>query len=119
MRRSGSSVMPAGSKRMFVNVSTNASSGTPYCRPMAHRDRERVHDPGERRALLRDLEEHLTGTAVLVLTDRRVPVAVGDPERERLRVAHPRQLLAHRLLHDDVLDDAFDLRRRGVGQRLR
>ena len=25
--------MPAGSKRMLVNVSTNARSGTPYCRP--------------------------------------------------------------------------------------
>ena len=25
--------MPAGSKRMLVNFSTNASSGTPYCRP--------------------------------------------------------------------------------------
>ena len=30
---SGSSVMPAGSKRMFVYISTNALSGTPYCRP--------------------------------------------------------------------------------------
>ena len=25
--------MPAGSNRMFVNTSTNARSGTPYCRP--------------------------------------------------------------------------------------
>ena len=32
-RRSGSSVMPAGSKRMLVNASTKARSGTPYCRP--------------------------------------------------------------------------------------
>ena len=31
IRTSGSSVMPAGSKRMFVNFSTNVSSGTPYC----------------------------------------------------------------------------------------
>ena len=30
---SGSSVMPAGSKRMLVNASTKARSGTPYCRP--------------------------------------------------------------------------------------
>src|SRR5436305_1911934 len=30
---SGSSVMPAGSKRRLVNVSTKARSGTPYCRP--------------------------------------------------------------------------------------
>ena len=30
---SGSSVIPAGSKRMLVNMSTNAFSGTPYCRP--------------------------------------------------------------------------------------
>ncbi len=28
---SGSSVMPAGSKRMFMNFSTYVSSGTPYC----------------------------------------------------------------------------------------
>ncbi len=26
--------MPAGSKRMFVNFDTNASSGTPYWRPI-------------------------------------------------------------------------------------
>ena len=32
-RMSGSSVMPAGSKRMLVNASTNARIGTPYCRP--------------------------------------------------------------------------------------
>jgi len=25
--------MPAGSKRMFVNILTKADSGTPYCRP--------------------------------------------------------------------------------------
>ena len=34
MRMSGSSVMPAGSKRMLVNLPTNVSSGTPYCRPI-------------------------------------------------------------------------------------
>src|SRR6478735_3095816 len=33
-RTSGSSVRPAGSKRRFVNFSTNVSSGTPYCSPM-------------------------------------------------------------------------------------
>ena len=76
---------------------------------VAHRDRERVHDPRERGALLRHVEEELTGTAVLVLGDGREPAAVGDPERERLRVARARQLLAHRLLHDDVLDDPLDL----------
>src|SRR3954447_21526510 len=31
---SGSSVMPAGSKRMLVNFWTYVSSGTPYCRAM-------------------------------------------------------------------------------------
>ena len=77
---------------------------------VAHRDRERVHDAGEGRALLGDLEEHLAGTAVVVLADRHVAVAVGDPERERLGAsAGARQLLAHRLLHDDRLDDALDL----------
>ena len=34
MRMSGSSVMPAGSKRMLVNLLTYVSSGTPYCRPI-------------------------------------------------------------------------------------
>ena len=34
MRMSASSVMPAGSKRMLMYFDTNASSGTPYCRPM-------------------------------------------------------------------------------------
>ena len=86
---------------------------------VAHRDRERVHDPREGGALLRDLQEHLTRAAVFVLADRRVAVAVGDPERERLRVARARQLLAHRLLHDDVLDDPLDqLRGRVVGRLL-
>ena len=32
-RMSGSSVMPAGSKRMLVKASTKARSGTPYCSP--------------------------------------------------------------------------------------
>src|SRR5687767_14488133 len=31
---SGSSVMPAGSKRMLVNFETYVSRGTPYCRPI-------------------------------------------------------------------------------------
>lgn len=31
IRTSGSSVMPAGSKRMFVNFSDEGPSGTPYC----------------------------------------------------------------------------------------
>ena len=30
---SGSLVMPEGSKRMFTNFETKASSGTPYCSP--------------------------------------------------------------------------------------
>src|SRR5215207_8003286 len=34
IRMSGSSVMPAGSKRMFVNFETYVSRGTPYCRPI-------------------------------------------------------------------------------------
>ena len=76
---------------------------------VAHRDRERVHDAGERRALLRDLEEQLAGATVFVLADRHVAVAVGDPERERLGCARARQLLANRLLHDHGLDDALDL----------
>ena len=33
MRISGSSVIPAGSKRMLMNMSTKALSGTPYWRP--------------------------------------------------------------------------------------
>ena len=31
---SGSSVIPAGSKRMLTNFDTYVSSGTPYCRAM-------------------------------------------------------------------------------------
>src|SRR6266516_4642343 len=34
MRMSGSSVRPAGSKRMLVNFCTYCSSGTPYCSAM-------------------------------------------------------------------------------------
>ena len=34
MRISESSVIPAGSKRKFVNFSTNVSSGTPYWSPI-------------------------------------------------------------------------------------
>src|SRR5581483_7656534 len=36
-------------------------------------------------------------------------VTVGHPERERLRRARARQLLADRLLDDDRLDDPLDL----------
>src|SRR3954471_6525063 len=34
IRTSGSSVSPAGSNRRLVNLETNVSSGTPYCRPI-------------------------------------------------------------------------------------
>src|SRR5882757_7241821 len=34
IRMSGSSVIPAGSKRMLVNLATKVSRGTPYCRPI-------------------------------------------------------------------------------------
>jgi hypothetical protein len=45
-------------------------------------DREGVHDPGQGRALLRDLHEHLAGATVVVLADGDVALAVGHPERE-------------------------------------
>ena len=69
----------------------------------ADRDREGVHDPGEGRALLRDLDEHLTRPAVVVLADGDVALAVGDPERERARPAPAGQPLTDRLLHDHDL----------------
>ena len=74
-----------------------------------HRDGEGVHDPGQRRALLGHLEEDLAGPPVLELADDHVAVAVGHPERERLGVAPPGQLLADGLLEHDRLDDPLDL----------
>ena len=64
---------------------------------------QRVHDPGERRTLLGDGEEHLAGLAVVVLADRREALAVGDAELERAATAAARQLAAHRPV-DDPLD---------------
>ncbi len=84
-RMSGSSVMPAGSKRMLREHLDERLERHAVLQAVAHRDRERVHDAGERRALLGDLEEQLTRATVLVLADGHVAVAVGDPERERLR----------------------------------
>ncbi len=68
--------------------------------PEAERDGEGVHDPGQGRPLLGDLDEDLARAAVLVLADRHVALAVGHPEGERLRVALAGQALAHRANHE-------------------
>ena len=84
-RSSGSSVMPAGSKRMFVYLRDEGRERHAVLETEADRDREGVHDPGQGRALLGDLDEHLTGAAVLVLADGDVALAVRHPEREGVR----------------------------------
>ena len=56
---SGSFVIPLGSNLMLMNFETNASSGTPYCRPIETAIANASITPDERRALLRDLQEDL------------------------------------------------------------
>ena len=85
IRMSGSSVMPAGSKRMLVNVSTKARSGTPYCRPWLTEMAKASMMPASVEPCFDDLQEELAGAAVLVLADGHEALAVGDPELERLR----------------------------------
>ena len=63
--------------------------------PEADGDGEGVHDPGQGRALLGDLDEHLARTPVFVLAHGHVALAVGYPERERLGVALAGQAFAH------------------------
>ena len=99
MRRSGSSVMPAGSNRMLVYLRDVGGQRHAVLEPEADRDGEGVHDPGQGRALLGDLHEDLARPAVLVLADRHVALAVGHPEREGARAAPARQALADRA-HD-------------------
>jgi hypothetical protein len=53
--------------------------------------------------LLRDLHEHLTGAAVVVLPHGHVALAVSDPEREGVRLAPAGQALTQGLLYDDGL----------------
>ena len=81
-RISGSSVMPAGSKRMLTNASTKARKRHAVLQTVAHRNRERIHDSGKRRALLGDADEHFAGPAVVVLADGDETLAVGHPELE-------------------------------------
>src|SRR5918999_5236178 len=47
-----------------------------------YRDRERVHDPGQRGALLGDLEEDLAHGAFGELPGGDVALGIGDPELE-------------------------------------
>ena len=93
--------MPAGSNRMLMNFDTYVSSGTPYCKRDGDRDRERVHHPGQRRALLAHLEEDLAEAVVGVARRRHVALGTADRERRRHRRTRLRQPLAHRaVLHD-------------------
>ncbi len=85
-------------RRLEAHVGVLADIGgqrDPVLQPQAHRDREGVHDAGQGRPLLGHLHEHLAGTAVLVLADGHVPLAVGHPEGERRRLAPPGQPLTH------------------------
>ncbi len=79
----------------------------------ADRDGEGVHDAGEGRALLGDLDEHLARPAVLVLADRHVALAVGHPEGEG-----PRPAAAGQPLADGPDDHRLGLARLLVGERV-
>ena len=64
---------------------------------MAERDGEGVHDPGQGRTLLRDPDEDLARTAVVVLADRDKALAVSHPELKGEGASAPRQLATDRL----------------------
>ena len=85
IRRSGSSVIPAGSKRVLVNARHERAQRNPVLQAVTDRHRERVHDSGEGGALLRHPQEHLAGSAVAVLTHGDEPLAIGHAEFERAR----------------------------------
>ena len=62
--------MPAGSKRMLVNLLTYVSSGTPYCRPMEMATEKASITPARVEPCLRHLEEDLAEAVVRVATRR-------------------------------------------------
>ena len=100
IRMSGSSVMPAGSKRMLVNASTKLRSGTPYCRPWLTEMAKASMMPASVEPCFDTLRKISPGSAVVVLAHGDVALAVGDAELERARRAVAGQLLAHRHLDD-------------------
>ena len=112
MRSSASSVMPAGSKRMLRVLAHVRRQRHTVLETQADRDREGVHDPGQRRALLRHLDEDLARTPVLVLADGDVSLAVGHSEGEGARLASLGQALSHRTDHDRVVRPVLLLNKR-------
>src|SRR5690606_37479548 len=68
------------------------------------RDAERVHDAGQGRALLAELEEDLAQGAVVVGAGGHVALGATDAEARRDRLTRLRQATTDRLLDDDRLD---------------
>ena len=81
---------------MCENLSTRASSGTPYCRAIEIAVREGVHQPADRGAFLGHGDEDLAGLAVLVQADRDVALVAGDRELVGDRRAARRAACARR-----------------------
>ena len=86
IRTSGSSVMPAGSKRMFVNFDEGLQRHAVLQRDRSD-DREGIHDTGERGAPLPELQEDLTEATVVVGAGREVAPGAADLEGRGLRGA--------------------------------
>src|SRR4029453_6484798 len=74
-------------------------------------DREGVHQTSESRALLAELQEHLTKAIVWVGPGGEVPLRATDRERDRLGWAPLRQALADRAVLHDLLDQRLGGRR--------
>jgi len=75
--------MPEGSNFMLTYLRNVRGERHPVLKTQADRNRKRVHDSRESRALLGDLDEHFTGSSVLVLAHRSRSLRSPPHERRR------------------------------------
>ena len=107
MRMSGSSVMPAGSKRMPVNASTKLRSGTPYCRPWLTEMAKASMMPARVEPCFDTRTKISPGRPSSYSPTVTKPLQSATRNSKVLRAAGAGQLAADRLV-DDLLDDALD-----------
>ena len=78
---SGSSVRPAGSNRMLVNLATYESNGIPYCRPTEMDEPASALDPiatGAIEDVMKELKQQYTITIVIVAHNMQQATRVSD-----------------------------------------